>query len=147
MFILSDKSLEKLKGVHPDVVKVFKEAIKESPYDFRITHGVRSAEEQNELYQQGRTKPGKIVTKADGYTKKSNHQIKLDGYGHAVDIFVCGYVKNGKYIKTTTDEGYEYSKLKAVADHIKAIAKKLNINISWGGDWSKFKDYPHFELK
>lgn len=147
MFVLSDKSLEKLKGVHPDVVKVFKEAIKNSPYDFRITHGVRTAEEQNKLYQLGRTIKGSKVTNCDGYVKKSNHQPKVDGYGYAVDIFICGYVKDGKYIKTTSQEGYEYSKLKAVAEHVKAVAKKLNINISWGGDWKSFKDYPHFELR
>lgn len=147
MFILSEKSLNKLKGVHPDVVTVFKESIKNSPYDFRITHGVRTAEEQNKLYQCGRTIKGLKVTNCDGYIKKSNHQAKNDGYGYAVDIFICGYVKDGKYIKTTSQEGYEYSKLKAVAEHIKAVAKSLNINISWGGDWTKFKDYPHFELR
>ena len=147
MFILSDKSLEKLKGVHPKMVDVIKESIKNAPFDFRITHGLRSAEEQNRLYQCGRTIKGLKVTNCDGYVKKSNHQAKADGYGYAIDIFICGYVENGKYIKiTSTEEGYDYKKLKAVADHIKATAKKLNVNISWGGDWARFKDYPHFEL-
>jgi len=147
MFVLSKASLEKLKGVHPDVVKLFKKAIKDSPYDFRITHGVRSPEEQNKLFQLGRTVKGKKVTNCDGYVIKSNHQPKSDGFGYAVDIFICGYVDNGKYVKTTSQEGYEYSKLKAVAEHIKLIAKRLGVNISWGGDWTRFKDYPHFELK
>lgn len=51
MYILSEKSLNKLKGVHPELVKLIKEAIKESPYDFRITEGLRTAEYQNALYQ------------------------------------------------------------------------------------------------
>ena len=51
MFVLSENSLEKLNGVHPKVVSFIKELIKESPYDFKITCGVRTAEEQNHEYQ------------------------------------------------------------------------------------------------
>lgn len=147
MFILSTNSKNKLKGVHPDVVKVFEAAIENSPYDFKITHGLRTAEEQNELYKKGRTLPGPIVTYKDGYRRKSNHQAKLDGYGHAVDIVICGEIVEEKYVKyTTTKEMYDEKKLKAVAEHIKSVAKELGIAIEWGGDWTKFKDTPHFEL-
>ena len=86
MFVLSQKSLEKLNGVHINLVNFFKELILVSPWDFKITAGVRTAEEQNKLYQQGRTVKGIKVTKVDGYKLKSNHQIKADGYGYAVDI-------------------------------------------------------------
>ena len=80
--------------VHTQLVNLITEAVKESPFDFRIAQGVRTAEYQNSLYQQGRTKPGKIVTNCDGIKNKSNHQAKADGYGHAIDIFVCGIVEN-----------------------------------------------------
>lgn len=146
-YLLSEASREKLKGVHPDLVRLFEEAIKESPFDFRITQGLRTAEYQNKLYQQGRTTPGPKITNCDGYRTKSNHQAKSDGLGHAVDIFVCGkYDENGKYIKYTSEEGYETKKLVAVANHIKIVAKKMGISVEWGGDWSKFKDYPHFQV-
>ena len=55
MFNLSDMSLEKMNGVHPNVVNFIKELITESPYDFKVTCGVRTAEEQNHEYQKGRT--------------------------------------------------------------------------------------------
>ena len=85
---LSPNSITKLYGVHPKLVNLMQEAIKNSPYMFIISQGVRTAEYQNSLYQQGRTIPGKIVTNADGYKVKSNHQIKSDGLGHAVDIAI-----------------------------------------------------------
>lgn len=145
-YSFSEQSLRLFKNVHPDLVKIMKAAITNSPYDFRITAGARTAEEQNALYQMGRTRKGAIVTKADGYRNKSNHQIKSDGYGHAVDIFVCGkYDESGNYIKFTSEQGYESSKMKEVADHIKATAKSLGLHIEWGGDW-KFYDSPHFQV-
>ena len=67
---LSPNSITKLYGVHPKLVNLMQEAIKNSPYMFIITQGVRTAEYQNALYQQGRTVPGKIVTNADGYKVK-----------------------------------------------------------------------------
>ena len=145
-YSFSEQSLRLFKNVHPDLVKIMKAAITNSPYDFRITAGARTAEEQNALYQMGRTRKGAIVTKADGYRNKSNHQIKADGYGHAVDIFVCGkYDENGNYVKFTSEQGYESAKMKEVADHIKATAKGLGLHIEWGGDW-KLYDSPHFQV-
>ena len=144
---LSEMSKAYFKNVHPYLVEVITGAITDSPYDFRITAGARTAKEQNALYQIGRTRAGNKVTNADGYKSKSNHQIKADGYGHAVDIFVCGkYDESGNYIKFTTEEGYDSKKLKAIADHIKKIAKEKGYKIEWGGEW-KFYDSPHFELK
>ena len=145
-YSFTQSSLDKMKKVHPKLVEVMKTAIENSPYDFRITDGARTAEEQNYLYQQGRTRPGQKVTNCDGYKAKSNHQIKADGYGHAVDIFPCGVIENGVYRKFTSEEGYDEKKLKLIANHILAVAKSKNINIEWGGNW-KMHDTPHFELK
>lgn len=135
--MLGNTSKNNLKGVHPEMVKLINEAIKETPIDFTITSGVRSTAQQQALYAQGRTKPGAIVTKADGVKNKSNHQAKSDGYGHAIDL--CPYV-NGKLDWNTV------ANFKIIAAHIKATAKCMGIVINWGGDW-KFLDLPHFELK
>ena len=145
-YSFSQTSLDKMKKVHPKLVEVMKTAIENSPFDFRITDGARTAEEQFALYQIGRSKPGRIVTNCDGKKAKSNHQIKADGYGHAVDIFPCGVIENGVYRKFTSEEGYDEKKLKLIANHILAVAKSKNVNIEWGGNW-KMHDTPHFELK
>ena len=105
-----------------------------------IVQGLRTAAYQNELYQQGRTKPGPKVTNCDGYNSKSNHQAKSDGYGHAIDFAI--------YDPTLPDkiDWDNNKKYREVADHLKKVAKENGINIVWGGDWVKFKDYPHIEL-
>ena len=145
-YSFSQTSLDKMKKVHPKLVEVMKAAIENSPFDFRITDGARTTEEQFALYQKGRTLPGPKVTNCDGKNFKSNHQIKSDGFGHAVDIFPCGVIENGVYRKFTSEEGYDDKKLKSIANHILAIAKSKNINVEWGGNW-KMHDTPHFELK
>lgn len=140
-FKFGERSRNKLKNIHPKLIEVMTEAIKDSPYDFTIVEGVRTAERQNSLYQQGRTKPGIVVTSKDGYNKKSNHQIKSDGFGYAVDLypFIDGVLRMEymKYKKETD----------AIAEHILNTAKKLKINVEWGGHWKSLFDPPHFELK
>ncbi|HFK5582105.1 TPA: M15 family metallopeptidase [Elizabethkingia anophelis] len=137
---LGERSLKNLDGVHPNLVKVMKAAIVNSPVDFTITEGVRTLKRQQELFAQGRTKPGIKVTNADGIKNRSNHQAKADGFGHAVDLypFFLGQVQ--------VNHKDTIKNLKLISDHIKKIAKELGINITWGGDW-KFVDPPHFELK
>lgn len=137
----SKRSTDNLKGVHPNLVKVFTEAIKTTPIDFTIVEGVRTAERQIQLYRQGRDLPGQKVTNVDGVKKKSNHQVKGDGYGHAVDVYP--YIDGS--VRVT--EKYVDAYLKKISDHVKEVAEKLNIGITWGGDWRNPYDPPHFELK
>lgn len=137
MKTLDTRSTETLIGVHPLLVKLLTEAIKYSPIYFTLTDGVRTIKQQQELYASGRTRPGPIVTYVDGIQKKSNHQPKEDGYGHAVDMYanIDGCIKLN-----------DINSLKIIAEHVKKTAMELDIPISWGGDWKSFKDYPHFEL-
>ena len=138
-------SLDNLKNVHPDLVKVMMAAITNSPVDFTITEGLRSQARQQELYAQGRTKKGIKVTNVDGVKKKSNHQDEADGkkdnLGSAVDLypFFLGQVQVNH--KDTVKN------LKLIAAHIKKVATELKIGITWGGDWKSPYDPPHFELK
>ncbi|MCT4228725.1 M15 family metallopeptidase [Elizabethkingia anophelis] len=138
---LGERSLKNLDGVHPNLVKVMKAAIVNSPVDFTITEGVRTLKRQQELFAQGRTKPGIKVTNADGVKNKSNHQAKADGFGHAVDLypFFLGQVQ--------VNHKDTIKNLKLISDHIKKTAKELGINITWGGDWKSPYDPPHFEIK
>ena len=156
MFSLSNTSLEKMNGVHPNVVNFIKELIKESPYDFKITCGVRTAEEQNREYQKGRSilydsngnKQPK-VSWCDGYILKSKHQVKIDGYGYAVDIAV---LEREKYTDKKTGEEkektvarWDYKYYKAIYDVAKSKGLIDKYNIVWGGNW-KQKDSVHFQL-
>ena len=138
MAALGKSSLKTLEGIHPDLVKVIKESIKETPVDFTVTDGVRTTAQQKALYAKGRTAPGGVVTNADGVKNKSNHQSKADGFGHAVDLY--------PYVDGKIDFNDTHGHLPAIAAHIKATAKCMGIKIGWGGDWKGSWDKPHFEL-
>ena len=133
MYRFSRTSEKRLMYLHPNLQKFFIELLRISPYDFSISQGVRIAEEQNKLYQQGRTVPGKVITNCDGYKIKSKHQIKSDGFGYAGDIAI---LVDGK---VTWEEKY----YKEVAIVGRVLMQKYNVE--WGGDWKNFKDLPHFE--
>lgn len=90
----------------------------------KVISGTRTYEEQNALYEQGRSKPGRIVTNARG--GYSNHN-----FGVAFDI---GVFEGGRYL----DESPAY---KAVG----AIGMKLGLE--WGGNWKTIQDEPHFQLR
>ena len=78
----SKKSLKILGTVkEQDLQTLFKFVVKH--FDCTVTSGFRTVEKQQSLYAQGRTKPGKIVTNADGVISKSNHQSGCaDHYRH-----------------------------------------------------------------
>lgn len=136
----SQRSINNMVGLHPKLIEVLTEAIKNTPIDFTIVEGVRTTKRQQELYSQGRTTKGNIVTYADGIIKKSNHQKKNDNYGHAVDVYPF---VNGK-LYVTEKETITY--LKEVTNHIKKVAKELKIPMRFGIDWKKPFDPPHIEL-
>jgi peptidoglycan L-alanyl-D-glutamate endopeptidase CwlK len=119
-FALGQRSKDRLNGVHPDLVKVIEEAIKESPLDFSVTEGLRTKERQKVLFDAGKSQ-----------TMNSRHIT-----GNAVDIAV---IREGE---VTWDAKYYIP----VIEHIKKIAKSMDIAIVSGGDWITFKDYPHIEL-
>lgn len=139
MYNFSERSIKNLKGVHPDLVSFMKELISVSNLDFKITAGVRTAPQQNSLYQQGRTKKGAIVTRCDGYKYPSNHQEKIDGYGYAVDICVLKYLQNGNI-----DWNFKWYK------ELYQIAKKHGLlekyKVEWAGNWLRFPEGAHFQL-
>jgi len=129
-----NRSKVKLKSCDEQLNLLALEAIKDGPYNFIITCGYRSEQEQQRLFTQGRIKPGKIVTQIDGIKQKSKHNFWPS---KAFDIAV---IVDGKI---TWDIDFYI----VVALHIKDIAQKMGINIEYGGDWENFKDYPHFQLK
>jgi len=137
---LTTRDRTRLANVHPDLVRVVEKAAELSPVAFMVVEGVRTPERQRELYAQGRTKPGKIVT----WTLNSNHFVDLDtGYGHAVDLLPAPY--------DWANKAGEFDRL---AEAMFAAAKLLGVTIRWGADWNRNgkprergeTDSPHFEL-
>ena len=121
--IAPPKTLHKL---HPKVQRAADVVITEMKrhgHEVRIVEGYRTLERQTELYNQGRTTPGAVVTNA-----KSGQS--LHNYGIAVDFVF-------------RREGYNAS------DTLWALLGSVGKaqGFEWGGDWSGFVDRPHFEMK
>ncbi len=118
--ILGTRSLSRLEGVHPDLVRVVKRAAAMSSIDFTVLEGLRTIERQKQLFAQRATT-----------TMKSRH---LDG--HAVDLapMIGGEVR------------WDWPLYHQLEPIVKAAAAHERIAIEWGGDWKTFKDGPHWQL-
>lgn len=119
MFKLSKRSVEKLQGVHDDLVAVVTRALELSEVDFAVIEGMRTVTRQKELYAAGASQ-----------TMNSRHLT-----GHAVDL--AAYVNGIRW---------DWPLYEKIAEAMKEAADELEIAIVWGGDWKTFKDGPHFEL-
>ena len=114
-FKLSNRSLGKLEGVHPDMVATVKRAIELTTVDFGVTYGVRTLAEQERLYKSGRSQ-----------TMKSKHLIQGDGYSHAVDLVAYD----------GSDVVWEINVYDNIADAMAQAANEVGCKIKWGAAWS-----------
>lgn len=120
------KSEQKLRMVHPDMVKVVKRAMQHTSVPFIITCGIRTLAEQKVLVAKGASK-----------TMRSRHLPgKKTGLSHAVDI---AFIIN-KQLR------WDWPLFAKAAVAFKRAARELEVPIEWGGDWKTFKDGPHFQL-
>ncbi len=125
-FKFSKRSLNNLKGVHPDLVKVTKRALELTEIDFVVICGLRTKAQQQHLFAIGATR-----------TTNSRHLT-----GHAVDF--APYPIDWRAL----------DKFKKISDAFMQASEELNIPIRWGGDWDmdgdskdeRFYDSGHIEL-
>jgi peptidoglycan L-alanyl-D-glutamate endopeptidase CwlK len=114
------------KDLRPSIKRAMNDLIaqcKAAGINIFVTQGVRTMDEQAAIYAQGRTTVGKIVSQAKpGYSPHN--------WGVAFDIAF----KGAELYPALSDPLWS---------KVAAIAKKLGLE--WGGDWSSFKDYPHFQ--
>jgi peptidoglycan L-alanyl-D-glutamate endopeptidase CwlK len=96
-------------------------AIATSPLDFLITEGLRTEARQRELVAAGASK-----------TMRSRHLT-----GHAVDVAVL----IGREVR------WDWPLYAQLSQTVKAAATAEGVAITWGGDWPRFRDGPHYELR
>lgn len=124
----SNLSASNLAGVHPDLRRVFDAALQRTPFDLRVTEGLRSLARQEALVAAGLSR-----------TMNSRHLT-----GHAVDVVPLWDADADGVL--TTAELYNWRAYHQIAPVIKQVAKELGVPIEWGGDWKSFKDGPHWQL-
>lgn len=116
--MLTPRDMQRLAGVHPDLVRVISRA--RASADFIVTEGLRTEARQRQLVAAGASQ-----------TMHSRHLT-----GHAVDLaaLVDGTVR------------WDWPLYDRLALAVKRAAVEEEVAIVWGGDWPKFRDGPHFEL-
>jgi peptidoglycan L-alanyl-D-glutamate endopeptidase CwlK len=104
----------------------------------RIVQGLRTIEEQNDLYAQGRTKPGPVVTNAKGGSSFHN-------YGLAIDFAIL-YDKDGNgSFETLSWDMAKDGDNDGKKDWMEVVEAFKAAGWEWGGEWHSIKDYPHFQ--
>ena len=109
-FKLSQRSLDRLNGVKPELVEVVKRAIEISTIDFGVTEGLRTLETQKRYVETGKSQ-----------TMESKHLT-----GHAVDLvaYIDGQVS------------WELNVYDNIADAMKQAAIEKNVALRWGAAWN-----------
>ena len=142
---LDDRSVQRLDGVHPDLIKVVKRAIEITPQPFIVVEGLRDIERQKKLVASGASK-----------TMRSRHLT-----GHAVDL--AAFIDmdgSGDYTKGDNIR-WDWPLTFIIATAMQKAAEEINIPVEWGGIWKSlndvgdlkpdmlsktFADGPHFQL-
>src|SRR2546430_6354057 len=125
---MNQHSEARLNEVHPKLAEKVRQlavqlAIEE--IQLEVTQGLRSWDEQQKLYDQGRRNPGRIVTKCPPGWSYHN-------FGLAVDV--CPFV----------DGQPEWDDTQAAWKRIHEVARSLGLTT--GADFPHFPDYPHLQL-
>ena len=126
MAALLPRDRARLEGVHRDLVRVVERARQAVP--FIVTEGLRTRERQARLVAIGASR-----------TMSSRHLT-----GHAVDL-AC-WLDDGDGAVDQGEIRWDWMLYEQIGAAMKVAAKELGVPIVWGGDWSSFRDGPHFEL-
>jgi peptidoglycan L-alanyl-D-glutamate endopeptidase CwlK len=120
-FRFGKRSEGNLKGVHPDLVRVMRRAIRTTKIDFVVIEGLRTVERQRQLVASGASR-----------TMKSRHI-----HGFAVDIAPIG--PDGKV-------SFKWDLYYALIPAVKKAAADEGVMVEFGADWKRFPDAPHIQL-
>lgn len=122
---MSSRSIEDLHPLFRPKALEFMAMAKAVDLDVLVYCTMRSAAEQNELYAQGRAKPGKIVTNAKGFSSAHNYGLAFDGVP-----MIHG--------KPAWDDHEHWEMYGHIAD---------SIGLEWAGHWPTFKEMPHVQMR
>jgi peptidoglycan L-alanyl-D-glutamate endopeptidase CwlK len=116
---------ERLQTVSPRLADVVRKAATYLDFDLLVVEGARTLERQKML-----------VAKGASRTLKSKHLPGPDGYSRAVDLapVVDGELR------------WDWPLFLVINKAMQRASDELGVVLTWGGDWRKFRDGPHWEL-
>ncbi|REE01527.1 M15 family metallopeptidase [Marinoscillum furvescens] len=129
-------TLKRLQKLHPDLreeaLKIYQDVL-DRHISIRVTDTLRTFEEQEALYAKGRTQPGRIVTHARAGESYHNYGLGVD---FCLLLNGSRQVSWDRTLDLDGDQLHDWDEVVAVFKHY---------GWEWGGDWTRFKDYPHFQ--
>jgi peptidoglycan L-alanyl-D-glutamate endopeptidase CwlK len=130
------KQVPEVSQLHPIVAASMDKLVAQSEkigIHILITDDFRSPQDQNVLYDQGRSTAGSIVTQVRGGQSYHN-------YGLAIDFALR--IPGGKVIWDLEYDGNRNGK----SDWMEVVSIAKRLGFTWGGDWTDFPDYPHLQM-
>lgn len=121
--MINSRDLKDLDPYVAGLAKKFIAACKKEGIDLLVTSTYRDNESQTALYEQGRTKAGRIVTNAKAGQSFHNYRLAFD----VVPIV------NGK---PQWNDFRTFQKIGAIGK---------SVGLDWAGDWKTFKELAHFQ--
>lgn len=125
-FHLSERSLKRLVGLHPHLVRCVKRAIQVTRQDFFVGEGLRSVERQERLVASGASR-----------TMNSRHLT-----GHAVDLHPYPY--EGDYDEDGIPNKNDWDAYHPIVLAMTQASEDLGFPLEHGWDWGW--DAPHHQL-
>lgn len=126
---MASRNIEVLTEAAYEKALAFQEAMDGAEIPFVFTSTLRTQEEQDALYEQGRSKPGPIVT----WTRRSKH---IEGIAFDIAIVKDGRATWNMKVDVNGDDIPDYQQAGEIGE---------SLGLTWGGRW-KTPDYPHFQL-
>lgn len=118
----SRSSLKKLLGIHPKLIDLF--FMLANIIDLKLVSGVRTDPEQIQMFKEKRSSK-------NGVTEKSNHQVKEDGYGYAIDALPLPKGVN-MYLDDGSEDNIRWGQFDGACH---AVADMMGIKIRTGFKW------------
>lgn len=136
-------TLDRIESLHPALREEARNMYKEMCETLtgramlRFSYTLRTYAEQNILYAQGRSNPGKVVTNAKGGRSFHNFGLSYD------IVLLVDKDGNGSYESASWETDHDFDG-DGKADWMEVVAIAKQHGWEWGGDW-KFSDTPHFQ--
>jgi len=127
---ISEARLQLVWPLLSDKIHTLSDMLSQESIDVRVVQGMRSWSEQDDLYAQGRTSPGPVVTKCKGGDSYHN-------FGMAVDCVPSQFAPDQSYNPDWNASHPSWKRMEAIA---------LSLGLTVGADFRTFPDNPHFQL-
>ena len=130
MDAISEARLQLVWPTLSDKIHTMYDMLIQEGIDIRVVQGLRTWSEQDALFAQGRTTPGRIVTNCKGGQSFHN-------FGLAVDCVPSQFSSDQPYNPDWNPNHSSWKRMEAVG---------LSLGLTVGANFRTFPDNPHFQI-